>query len=66
VLDLTADPTNPREVGRFSDFYVHAATGAATGSTRRSSGLATLDVTRPTRSSGIRRFNRAAPRTTRG
>ena len=23
VLDLKADPTNPREVGRFTDFYVH-------------------------------------------
>ncbi|HEY7516315.1 MAG TPA: choice-of-anchor B family protein [Vicinamibacteria bacterium] len=25
VLDLAADPTNPREVGRFTDYYVHDA-----------------------------------------
>ena len=60
VLDLTADPTNPREVGRFTDFYVHDSYGRGNrlyAAAIRNGFLATLDVTRPDAISEISRFN---------
>jgi choice-of-anchor B domain-containing protein len=50
VLDLTQDPTNPREVGRFTDFYVHDCYGRGDrlyAAAIRNGFLATLDVSRP-------------------
>jgi choice-of-anchor B domain-containing protein len=52
VLDLTADPENPKEVGRFDGFYVHDATTHGTtlfASAIRQGFLGLLDVTDPAR-----------------
>ena len=49
VLDLTADPTNPREVGVFGDFYVHdgySRGGRYYAAAIRNGFLAVLDVSR--------------------
>ncbi len=59
VLDLTADPTNPREVGVFADFYVHDSYGRGNrlyAAAIRNGFLATLDVTRPDAIREISRF----------
>jgi len=59
VLDLTGDPTNPREVGHFTDFYVHDCYGRGKrlyAAAIRNGFLATLDVTRPDAISEISRF----------
>ena len=50
VLDLSADLTNPREVGRFTDFYIHDSYRRGNrlyAAAIRNGFLATLDVTRP-------------------
>ena len=60
VLDLTADPTNPREVGRFSDFYVHDSYTRGNrlyAAAIRDGFLATLDVSRPEAIREISRFS---------
>jgi choice-of-anchor B domain-containing protein len=59
VLDLTADPANPREVGVFTDFYVHDSYGRGNrlyAAAIRNGFLATLDVTRPDAIREISRF----------
>ena len=60
VLDLAADPTNPREVGRFTDFYVHDCYRRGNrlyAAAIRNGFLATLDVTRPDAIREISRFS---------
>jgi choice-of-anchor B domain-containing protein len=59
VLDLTADPTNPREVGVFADFYVHDCYTRGSrlyAAAIRNGFLATLDVSRPDAIREISRF----------
>ncbi len=59
VLDL-ADPTNPREVGRFGDFYVHDCYTRGNrlyAAAIRNGFLATLDVSRPDAIREISRFS---------
>jgi len=59
VLDLRADPANPREVGVFTDFYVHDSYGRGNrlyAAAIRNGFLATLDVTRPDAIREISRF----------
>jgi len=60
VLDLAADPTNPREVGRFTDFYIHDCYTRGNrlyAAAIRNGFLATLDVTRPDAIREISRFS---------
>ncbi len=48
VLDLSTDPTNPREVGRFTDYYIHDSYRRGDrlyAASIRNGFLATLDVT---------------------
>ena len=59
VLDLAADPANPRELGRFADFYVHdsyARGDRLYAAAIRNGFLATLDVSRPDAIREISRF----------
>jgi choice-of-anchor B domain-containing protein len=59
VLDLTQDPTNPREIGRFTDFYVHDCYGRGDrlyAAAIRNGFLATLDVGRPGEVRELSRF----------
>lgn len=59
VLDLTADPANPRELGRFTDFYVHDCYGRGGrlyAAAIRNGFLATLDVSRPGEVRELSRF----------
>jgi choice-of-anchor B domain-containing protein len=60
VLDLSADPANPREVGRFTDFYVHDCYRRGNrlyAAAIRNGFLATLDVARPDAIRELGRFN---------
>ncbi len=59
VLDLRADPANPREVGVFADFYVHDCYTRGNrlyAAAIRNGFLATLDVTRPDAIRELSRF----------
>jgi choice-of-anchor B domain-containing protein len=59
VLDLTADPTNPREVGVFTDFYIHDCYSRGNrlyAAAIRNGFLATLDVSRPDAIRELSRF----------
>ena len=50
VLDLTGDPENPREVGAFTDFYIHDCYTRGNrlyAAAIRNGFLATLDVSQP-------------------
>jgi choice-of-anchor B domain-containing protein len=60
VLDLAADPTNPREVGRFTDFYVHDSYRRGDrlyAAAIRNGFLGVLDVSRPDAIREISRFS---------
>jgi choice-of-anchor B domain-containing protein len=60
VLDLTGDPTNPREVGRFTDFYVHDCYTRGNrlyAAAIRDGFLAILDVARPDAIRELGRFS---------
>ena len=60
VLDLAADPANPREVGRFADFYVHDCYTRGNrlyAAAIRNGFLATLDVARPDAIRELSRFS---------
>jgi len=60
VLDLTGDPTNPRELGRFTDFYVHDSYTRGNrlyAAAIREGFLATLDVAQPGAIREIARFS---------
>jgi choice-of-anchor B domain-containing protein len=60
VLDLSADPTNPREVGVFADFYVHDCYTRGNrlyAAAIRNGFLATLDVARPDAIRELGRFS---------
>ena len=60
VLDLAADPANPREVGVFTDFYVHDCYTRGNrlyAAAIRNGFLATLDVARPDAIRELSRFS---------
>jgi choice-of-anchor B domain-containing protein len=60
VLDLSADPTSPRELGVFADFYVHDCYGRGDrlyAAAIRNGFLAVLDVARPDAIRELFRFN---------
>lgn len=66
VLDLTADPANPREVGLFADFYIHDSYRRGNllyASAIQRGFLAVLDVTKPESIREITRFNTGGAQT---
>ncbi len=63
VLDLAADPTNPTEVGRFTNFYIHDSYGRGDrlyAAAIRDGFVGILDVARPDRIQEVGRFNTGA------